>query len=168
MVKLINNKSFLTHRFPKVVGIVTQILWLSSMIYAIIRFSYGHYLDSKDIYSYPEILILFCLYGISSFLLRTPFGKDELGHYLCPFTTFIKLGIKINIILKIPGYRIIVHKDKCKSCKKCNSICSYQNDVVKMVQQEVINYSVCSNCGKCIKACKFNALERQWTRVKDI
>lgn len=160
------NNDILKHRFPKAVGVVTQVLWIAGMFYVYLRFSGNSFgfIYKEGIYSYIEIVILFSFYGIAAILLNTGIGKDELGHYLCQLSPFMKLGIKINQLFKLPGFRIVADSSLCKSCGQCNRICTYQNDVMAMVKVNEINYKVCSNCGKCISVCKNKAIIRKWTK----
>lgn len=166
LARLLNDRNILSHRFPKVVGRVTRVLWVMSLVYVLVRFIGHHFglLPKSDIYGHGEIIALFSLYTMASFISGTKVGRDQLGHYLCPLTTFIKVGIKINAVLNVIGFRIVVRPDRCIGCNACNRICSYLNDVRSMVESGSINYNVCSNCGKCISVCKHRAIKRDWSR----
>ncbi len=160
------NNDILKHRFPRAVGVVTQALWFVSAFYVFLRFLgnlFGLFFR-EEIFSRVEIIILFSFYCIAAILLNIRMGKDELGHYLCPLSPFIKFGIKINRLLKIPGFRIVPNSNLCKSCGQCNMVCTYQNNVMAMVKVNEINYKVCSNCGECISVCKNKAIRRKWTK----
>lgn len=159
------NNNILTHRFPKIVGTIVQILWLSGIFYVFIRFlgNVFEFLPKEPVFSNVRLQVLISFYLLSAILLKTEMGRDELGHYMCPITTFIKAGIVLNKILKLPGFRIVPYPNLCRSCSSCNKVCSYQNNVMAMVQSNEINYKVCSNCGKCINSCKYSAIRREWT-----
>ncbi len=166
IARITKNNDILKHRFPKMVGVITQIMWLAGTFYVFLRLSgnvFG-FLPRERIFSQVELLILFCFYGFASLLLNTRIGKDELGHYLCPISPFIKLGIELNRFFKIPGFRITPDSSLCKNCGQCNRICTYQIDVIEMVKENKINYKLCSNCGKCVSVCISNAIKREWTK----
>jgi ferredoxin len=160
------SNDILKHRFPKAVGVATQALWIAGTFYVYLRFlgNLFGFLYMERIYSHIEIVALLSFYGIAAILLNTGIGRDELGHYLCPLSPLIKLGIKINQLFKLPGFRIVPDSSLCKSCGQCNRICTYQNDVMAMVKLNEINYKLCSNCGKCVSACKNKAIRRKWTK----
>lgn len=166
LARKLKNSNILKHQFPKVVGFVTRALWLASAFYVYLRVignQFG-FLSEERIFSRVEIIILISFYCFAAILLNTNIGKDELGHYLCPLSPFIKLGISINQLFKIPGYRIVPDSSHCVSCGQCNKICTYGNNVMDMIKRSEIDYKRCSNCGECISVCKNKAIKRKWTK----
>ena len=159
------NNNILQHRFPRIVGTIIPIVWLTGVLYVFVRWignKFG-FLPIVPEFSHIGLWGLLSLYAIAAILIKTKIGRDELGHYLCPLSPFIKAGIELNKFFKLPGFRVVPYSDLCISCRQCNKVCSYQNNVMTMIQANEINYKVCSNCGKCINVCRQNAIRRKWT-----
>jgi polyferredoxin len=158
------DRSILSHRFPVLMGTIVKIVWFAGVAYTYLRF-FGNvigFLPEEEAFSQIGLLILFGLYTIALILVNTRLGRDELGHYLCPISPFLKAGIALNKSFQLPGYRLVTDTEKCKLCGLCNRTCTYQNNVMEMVQANKMNYNICSNCGKCMKACKTKAITRKW------
>lgn len=76
--------------------------------------------------------------------------------YLCPLGAFYALFNKFSL------YRLDLDKEKCIDCKKCESVCPMDIDVLKN-----INSAECIRCGKCKAACPTLAIKNEHLILKD-
>lgn len=83
---------------------------------------------------------------IFSILIYRPFCK-----YFCP------LGAIYSLFNKFSMYRLKLDDSKCVGCKACEKACPMQVEVTRN-----INSLECIRCGKCISACKEDAISGNW------
>jgi|GEM_PF-6569147 len=164
MAAVTGDRSILSHRFPQLVGTIVRVLWSAAPLYVWTRAlgNWFHLLPQAGIYARWEVILFYSLYAAAVVIAGTRFGRDELGHYMCPIAPFLKTGIKLNAMSRLPGYRLLMYPERCGGCRSCNRVCSYQNDVRAMVAAGAADYRICSNCGKCLEACGRGAIERKW------
>ena len=81
------------------------------------------------------------------------FGKRNWYKYWCPISLFMKIGIKINKLIKLSTLIIKTDPTKCNSCNRCNNVCSMGLNI-KSTMKNKQNCDVnCVLCGECIEAC---------------
>ena len=69
---------------------------------------------------------------------------------LCP------LGAMYGILARFAIVRVVLDKDKCIGCGKCDTVCPAELDVRKEV-----GTGECLSCGDCVKVCPVSALKRK-------
>lgn len=86
---------------------------------------------------------------VLSVIYYRPFCK-----YLCP------LGAIYGLFNPISSYRLIIDKDKCISCGKCQRVCG-----MDIRTFETPNSPDCIRCGSCMAACPAGAIESTWGKA---
>ncbi|HKM35925.1 MAG TPA: 4Fe-4S dicluster domain-containing protein [Lachnospiraceae bacterium] len=94
-------------------------------------------------------------------------GKHATCHYICWMAPFMILGSKVGRLLHLPQLHVEADKDKCISCKKCNSVCPMGLDVENMVhKQRGCIHTECIQCGSCVDDCPKNVLTYTMKSIK--
>ena len=93
-------------------------------------------------------VILLVVILLLAVLYYRPFCK-----YLCP------LGALYGICNPIASYCLVIDRDKCISCGKCQSVCG-----MDIKTCETPNSPDCIQCGSCIEACPVGAIDSTWKR----
>lgn len=160
---LTKSKAVMTMKYPKMMKYIVLALWILSFIVVSIGAVSSKWGSRQyvTIYSTPEVMIYYGLYFISA-LLSLTYGKSKTEHYICPFSPWMMAGIRMSDCCKIPSLKIVTDYTKCKKCKKCNKQCSMGYDVLKKVQEGNFDQAECINCGACVEACKFKAIQYSW------
>lgn len=107
---------------------------------------------------------LFLYYVITGFiiLICVIFGKRVWCRYFCPMYILNYIGIQIMNVFKLPHLKFNPVRDKCTGCQKCSEVCIMGLDVANMVKNSKWNTRECIHCGKCLKSCKANVLNRKF------
>ena len=139
---------------------IIWVVWIAAVIFcyfyadAPLTVDFFFETESGISVSSPQSYIIY--YGIV-FLIFVPsilFGKRVFCHYFCWMAPFMVAGIKVQRLLRLPGLHIVVvKKEQCISCKKCNRACPMCLDVNGMVEQGRIGSTECIQCGGCIDDC---------------
>jgi len=90
--------------------------------------------------------------------LTAIFGQYASCKYICWQAPFMIIGTKIRDFLQLPGLRLRVEKEKCNSCKVCNTKCPMNIDVMENVKANNMNNPECILCGNCIDHCKHKVI----------
>lgn len=51
---------------------------------------------------------------------------------------------------------VVVHRDKCKGCKRCIEACPYA--AIRIEDKKAVPSAGCTHCGACIDSCRFGAI----------
>ncbi len=161
------SKDVMTMKYPKIMKYIVLGLWGFSFVFVVSqRFINSSHLEgNQTIYNSPEVILYYGLYLVSAILSLT-YGKGKTEHYVCPFSPWMSAGIKIADGFNLPSLRIVTDSNQCKKCNRCSKNCSMGLDVLKMVQEESFDQAGCINCGACVEACKFKAVQYSW-KVKE-
>lgn len=96
--------------------------------------------SASFLFAYKWMLLIFTV--ILSVIIYRPFCK-----YICP------LGAIYSFFNRISVLRIRNDEEKCIGCKKCETACKMNIDVLKN-----LNSPECIRCGLCVKSCPTESL----------
>lgn len=161
---ILKDKSILGIKYPRALNYIVLSVWFGSFIYVIVRFmgNATGLLHYEPIFSSVAVLLYFLLFFVSGILSLT-IGKSKTEHYICPFSPYMIVGIKVSHVLGLPSFKFIIDKGKCRNCKMCNTNCLMNYDVCKIVNEAQFKQNECLNCAMCADACKFGAITYKWT-----
>lgn len=114
-----------------------------------------HGVSVTDVYNYVTY------YGVILILVLPAIihGKRATCHYICWMAPFMILGSKVGRFLHFPQLHIQADKQKCISCRKCNSICPMGLDVETLVHKHSGSiHPECIQCGSCVDNCPKSVL----------
>jgi ferredoxin-type protein NapH len=101
----------------------------------------------------PEGYIIYYAVLLLIIVLAFTAGRRSFCHYVCWMAPFLIIGNKIGRICRIPSVKLGVEKNKCTSCKTCESACPMSLSVEQMVSKGSMENSECVLCGECSDAC---------------
>lgn len=161
---ILKRKDILNTRYPKALKYITLILWFGGFGYLLIRRlgNLNGFFSYRPVFSSLTVMMYYMMFLISAVLSLTA-GKSETEHYICPFSPFLITGIKIGEALKIPAFKFVINKEKCRKCKMCNKVCLMNYDVCKLITEGKFNQKECLNCAMCSDVCNFGTIEYKLT-----
>ncbi len=148
----------INNRIPIIVVVITFFILISFLLSQPIFITY-----ISPITNFFRILFLpfsrveFTLIILSIILLLVVIIIDRLNKRfwckdLCP------IGFMYGLLNKISVLKIQLDKKRCKVCYKCNESCPMSIDILNTTKSYISSVD-CILCGKCIDACKHNALK---------
>ena len=160
---ILKNRDILSMKYPKILKYIVLLLWFGGITYFLIRMfgNFSGYFHYEPIFSSLSVMFYYIMFFVSGVLSLT-IGRSKTEHYICPFSPFLITGIKISEIFKIPSFKIVIDKSKCKKCKLCNKECLMNYDVCAKVNEGKFEQKECLNCAMCADACKFGAIKYKW------
>ncbi|MCM1135438.1 MAG: 4Fe-4S binding protein [Clostridium sp.] len=139
---------------------VIWVLWLAAVVFCYIQkggiTEVDFFYETERGVSVSSVQSYLIYYGIICLILipAVLFGKRAFCHYFCWMAPFMVLGVKLRRLLHLPGLHVKVKaKEKCVSCRKCQSVCPMGIDVVGEIESGSISNLECIQCGACIDNC---------------
>lgn len=110
-----------------------------------------------SIHSLPMLAVYYLVIGLivgTTLLL----GRRGFCHTLCWMAPFMVLGRKLSNLLRLRALRLTADADRCRTCGRCDEVCSMSLPVAEMVRDGTLEHADCILCGVCVDACPSRAL----------
>ena len=148
---------------------ITGIVFLTLILLPILRYGFKnvtifyHMEDTRVTVDSMHGLILYYIITVSIVLICAVFGKRVWCRYFCPMYILNYIGLQIAKFFRLPRLKISADSSKCTGCRKCSDSCIMGLDPADMVKSGKWSCKECVQCGECVKACKVNALKRDFS-----